>query len=323
LDRQAQMLRSDDLQELIEAARQMARAGGREGAMQMLAELQRMLDGIRAGLRGGGGGADLAEAQAMLQTLRELGERQQRLLDDSFRRLQEQRPQQERGPRPPSGRQAPRDRAMEPPPGPGLPGIPRPMPGPITGPMPGPMPGPIPGPMTGPAPGPSTGAAPGARPGTGRNGAATAEQQALRGELGELMLRLDQFLGGIPQPLGEADRAMKGAVDALGQNHLGEAVPNQTRAADALQRATEAAGRALAQRLGQGMAMGEDGGGGSDIFGRRPDGRRGYATGSLKIPDRGSIQRAQEILDELRRRAAERSRPADELDYLERLLRRF
>ena len=84
------------------------------------------------------------------------------------------------------------------------------------------------------------------------------------------------------------------------------------------------AGQALAQRLGGGLAVGgEEGGGSGDIFGRSAGGRRGYATGALKIPDRGSLQRAQEILDELRRRAAERSRPADELDYIDRLLRRF
>ena len=36
-----------------------------------------------------------------------------------------------------------------------------------------------------------------------------------------------------PQAMGEADQAMKGAADALGQGRLGEAVPNQTRALDA------------------------------------------------------------------------------------------
>jgi Domain of unknown function (DUF4175) len=35
------------------------------------------------------------------------------------------------------------------------------------------------------------------------------------------------------------------------------------------------------------------------------------------------LQKSRQILDELRRRAGERSRPAIELDYIDRLLRRF
>ncbi|MFO1112399.1 MAG: TIGR02302 family protein [Rhodospirillales bacterium] len=291
LDADAQMLRSDELRDLIEAARELARSGGRDGAMQMLSALQQMLDGLRAGLRTGANPA-LAEAQALMQALRDLGSRQQRLLDDSFQRLREQQARQERGPRS-SGREGPRDRARAP------------SEAPLSGQSQESMPSPS-----------------GSRPGGAGRGGGTAEQQALRGELGELMLRLDQFLGSIPQPLGDADQAMKGAAEALGQGRLGEAVPRQTGAVDALQRAIEDARQAMAQRLGQGMALGQNDGSG-DVFGRRPDGRRGFASGTLKIPDRGSLQRAQEIVDELRRRAAERSRSADELDYIERLLRRF
>ena len=36
-----------------------------------------------------------------------------------------------------------------------------------------------------------------------------------------------------------------------------------------------------------------------------------------------TLQKAREILDELRRRAGERFRPEIELDYIERLLKRF
>jgi len=35
------------------------------------------------------------------------------------------------------------------------------------------------------------------------------------------------------------------------------------------------------------------------------------------------LQKSRQILDELRRRAGERSRPVIELDYIERLLKRF
>jgi hypothetical protein len=44
---------------------------------------------------------------------------------------------------------------------------------------------------------------------------------------------------------------------------------------------------------------------------------------SVKIPDEIDMQRAREILEELRRRLGETGRPPVELEYLERLLKRF
>ena len=43
----------------------------------------------------------------------------------------------------------------------------------------------------------------------------------------------------------------------------------------------------------------------------------------MKVPDEIDMQRAREILEELRRRLAQPARPMQELDYYERLLRRF
>ncbi|HEX4614887.1 MAG TPA: DUF4175 family protein, partial [Stellaceae bacterium] len=43
----------------------------------------------------------------------------------------------------------------------------------------------------------------------------------------------------------------------------------------------------------------------------------------VRIPDENTLQKSRQILDELRRRAGERSRPVIELDYIERLLKRF
>jgi hypothetical protein len=85
----------------------------------------------------------------------------------------------------------------------------------------------------------------------------------------------------------------------------------------------------MARKLGgfAGMFAGdpdEDGGGGGDFFGRSPEGGyRGLGSDQVKIPDHDELHRAQEILRELRRRAGERYRAPMELDYIERLLRRF
>ena len=43
----------------------------------------------------------------------------------------------------------------------------------------------------------------------------------------------------------------------------------------------------------------------------------------VRIPDESDVQRAREILQELYRRAGQRTRSATELDYIGRLLRRF
>jgi hypothetical protein len=45
--------------------------------------------------------------------------------------------------------------------------------------------------------------------------------------------------------------------------------------------------------------------------------------GDVKIPDQSVLQKSRQILDELRRRAGERFRPSIELEYIERLLKRF
>ncbi len=270
---QSRMLRSDDLKDLIETARQLSRTGGREAAMQMLAQLQRALDSIRSGLRSPNAGRELAEARKLMQSLRDLADRQQQLLEQSFQQLRESGANAQRGPHDGQGQRQRR--------------------------------------------------APAPAPGADRS---AGEQRELRRDLGELMLRMGELLGGIPAPLGEADQGMRGAIEALGQGRLADALTGQSQAADALQRALDAAGQAIAQQLGRMMGLSaEDGseGGYGDIFGRSPDGQRGFATGPLAIPERSELQRAHEILDELRRRAAERFRPRPELDYIDRLLRRF
>jgi hypothetical protein len=46
-------------------------------------------------------------------------------------------------------------------------------------------------------------------------------------------------------------------------------------------------------------------------------------TDNVQIPEEADLQRARQILDELRRRAGEFGRPEIERDYIDRLLRQF
>ncbi len=65
----------------------------------------------------------------------------------------------------------------------------------------------------------------------------------------------------------------------------------------------------------------------ADPRGRDPLGRgnqgTGLETGGVVVPEEAEQQRSQAIQEELRRRGAQRERPQRELDYIDRLLRRF
>jgi hypothetical protein len=62
---------------------------------------------------------------------------------------------------------------------------------------------------------------------------------------------------------------------------------------------------------------------GRDPLGRNPPSVGPSDSNDVRIPEQSDLQRAREILDELRRRAGEFNRPQLELDYIDRLLRRF
>jgi hypothetical protein len=60
-----------------------------------------------------------------------------------------------------------------------------------------------------------------------------------------------------------------------------------------------------------------------DPFGRNTEDGGMWDLGDIPIPGEADMQRARDILNELRRRSGERMRPLLELEYLERLLKRF
>ena len=71
-------------------------------------------------------------------------------------------------------------------------------------------------------------------------------------------------------------------------------------------------------RLGQGRPQQE-----TDPLGRPLRGRDYGDDSTVKVPGEIDVQRARRILEELRRRFGEISRPQLELDYIERLLRDY
>ena len=286
----SQVLTGRDLQRMLDRAGELARSGARDQARELLSQLQNMLENLRAARPGQTQQRGANQAQQMMRGMQELMQRQQQLLDRSFRAQRQQGQQNRNG-----------------------------------------QPGQQPGQRQ-----------PGQQPGndqadsgeTGEMGDAAGQQEGLRRTLGEIMRQLGDGMGDIPEPFGRAERAMRDAAGALQRSRPGEAIGPQTEALDQLQQAARDFAQQLQQRLGNmwGDPNGDEVGATDrnprdrierDPFGRPMSNNGSFDQGDVKIPDENILQKSRRILDELRRRAGERFRPPIELDYIERLLKRF
>jgi uncharacterized protein (TIGR02302 family) len=277
----SKVISSRDLQRMLDRARELARSGARDQARELLSELQNMLENLRMARPGQMPQQGSSEAQQMMRGMREMMQRQQQLLDRSFR-AQQQAQQSQQGRMGQRGQQQGGDQ-QDP---------------------------------------------------NAQMGDAAGQQEGLRRTLGEMMRRLGDGLGDIPEPLGRAERAMRDATEALQRRQPGEAIGPQAEALDQLQQAARDFAQQMQRRMqGQLGDPGDDEVGATDRLPRdrverdplgRPLSNNGtYDQGDVKIPDQNTLQKAREILDELRRRAGERFRPEIELDYIDRLLKRF
>ncbi|MGJ0507529.1 MAG: TIGR02302 family protein [Methylocystis sp.] len=159
-------------------------------------------------------------------------------------------------------------------------------------------------------------------------------QQGLREKLERQQDALKDEAGEAGEELDAARKAMKDAESALGPGGEGrdKAVESQGRAVESLRKGADK----LAQQMrgeGQQGAEGEEGQGGKGKGrrtrqgkGRDPLGRSsgGQASTRGKYDPLGlpPAQRAHRVQEELRRRLGQPERPAEELDYLQRLLTR-
>jgi uncharacterized protein (TIGR02302 family) len=172
-------------------------------------------------------------------------------------------------------------------------------------------------------------------------------QRALRRALGEVMQQFGDLTGEIPPQLGRADQAMREAQDQLAeaqdareaqQRAIRELQEGARQMAQQMQRQFgqqegegEEEGEESGDMMGEGQGQGEgqdqaqDQGPGRDPLGRRTREAPGAQdNGSdTRVPDEAELLRTRRLQEELRKRGAERERPQDELDYIDRLLRRF
>jgi hypothetical protein len=137
-----------------------------------------------------------------------------------------------------------------------------------------------------------------------------AQQKSLRDQLNATLQGMDPKQR---DKMGAAGSAMDQAQQALGQKNLDNAGNAEKNALTALRQGADALAKEAQGQNGKEQKDQAD-----------PLGRNRVGTGeSTKVPALGDLARARDILKELRKRAGERGRPQQELDYYDRLLKEF
>jgi hypothetical protein len=166
-------------------------------------------------------------------------------------------------------------------------------------------------------------------------------QQALRDRLAELQKKLKQqglkgekgfddadgAMGEAEGDLKEGEKGADAGIGPRGRRGKGSAIDAQGRALQALRDAAQGLQQQMQGQGGQGGATAQrrqqgQGRGGRDPLGRGPDDNHGGMSQGQLNEGAGATERARRVMDELRRRLADPSRPEQERDYLERLLKR-
>ncbi|MFQ3623249.1 MAG: TIGR02302 family protein [Acetobacteraceae bacterium] len=323
-DRSMRTMDLRDLQRMAERLQEAARQGDLDRMRQQLADLERAIEQLQRGRAARGESPERQQqrqqGQQMMGAVNDMLQRQGQLMDRSHERAEQERQSRGQPQGRPQGQQQGQTQGRQQ-------GQPQ-------------------GQPQGQQPGRQQGRQQGQQPGQAGDAQRDArQQQALRRSLGELMEQFGEFTGEVPEPLGRADQAMREAIEALRRGDNQSAQSAQQRAMEALQQGGREMQNQMAGRMGlmqpddadgdpggENTEIGRDESGegrqlgqGRDPLGRpRRDGVGGRDEGSdVRVPEEMELQRTRDIQEELRRRAGERGRPQPELDYIDRLLRRF
>ncbi len=297
-DPNSETMSQEDLDRMMQEMEDMAKNGSREQAMEMLAEMRDMMERMQSAKQNPQQVQKNQEAQKMMRKLGEAVGEQQDIMDDTFQERRKgggksemkQKGKGSKGQRG-EGMQADNGESGE------------------TG-------------QGGQEGQESQGGQGGQQGQQGKGGKSLADRQrALREKLESLQRELREKGTGSGDQLDEAAEAMKEAEDALKEGELSDANDAQGRALEKMRQESQAMAQEMAKNSPQ--RYGQSGDAPRDPLGR-PQKTQGPDLGtSVRVPDQIDMQRAREILEELRRRVGEAQRPPIELDYLERLLRRF
>ena len=309
-----QTISDRELDKLLDNIEKLAKSGSKDMAEQMLSELKDILDRLQTGTFSDS--AKQQRAAKMMKDLNDLVSKQQKLLDDTFKAKRDQG----------GARQA--DQFNVSPPG-------QPMefgPGIYMSPFGMPQ-------ENSEANGQSEGSDNSqGRSATGRNQARGGRQQQgqrpgqfdeLSKQQGDLREQLQSMIDRLhiegatsPEQFNDAGDAMGRAQEAMRDSNLDQATEEQGHALDQLRQGAQSLAEQMMEN-GEAQVGKGQGNSGKDPLGRPDRSNRPDLGLSVKVPDEIDIQRAREVLDELRRRLGDPSRPMIELDYLERLIRPY
>ena len=285
LDPNTKMLSQQDLKSMLDRLERMSRSGDKDAAKQLLEQLQQMLENLQMAQPGQSGADDMEQA---LNELGDMIRKQQQLRDKTFKQGQDSRRDRMRGKQ---GDQSMSDLQQD---QQGLRDRLKKLQEELA----------------------KRGMSPGQR---GEKG-----QQGQDGQSGDEP-------GDGEDGLDQADSAMGDAGGRLGEGNAEGAVDSQGRALEALRKGAQSLAEAMQQGDGDqpgdgpGNAKGRQQGAqnGTDPLGRPMRHNEFSDDYSVKIPGEIDVQRVRRILEELRRRLADPSRPQIELDYIERLLKDY
>ncbi|MCK0096072.1 DUF4175 domain-containing protein [Yoonia sp. F2084L] len=330
---QGQEMGMDELQALMDRIEELMQEGRMAEAQELMEQLNQMMENLRVTQGEGGDGPQTPGEQSM-QDLADTLRDQEELSDDSFSDLQDQfNPGQQGEPQQQPGQQGQQGQ-------PGQQGQSGQQPGQQQGQQGQNGQDPSQGGQQGEGQGVGENSRSGEQRGDGAGGegdqrSLAERQQALREELQRQRQGLPNLEGEqgeiARRSLERAEGAMEGAEDALRDGDLAEAIDQQAEAMDALRNGMRELGQALAQNQnaepGQGSEQGEASGrpvpGQRDPLGREMGNTGQLGTDQNLLGSEDVNRRAEELLDEIRRRSAEQSRPELERDYLRRLLDQF
>jgi uncharacterized protein (TIGR02302 family) len=292
LPQDAQELRQSDIEKMMDQIENLAKAGDRDKAQELLSQLENMMNNLQAG-RQQQQGQQNSEMRQQMDKLGEIMRRQQEMMNETFRMDQMQRGQQ--GDEGQEGEQFGEDEFGRQEPN-GQQGQQRP--------------GDEGKPMT---PEEFDVAMKQLQEGQGK----------LQGDLDELRKGLEGMGMEPNEGFGEAGRAMGDAEKSLGEGEGESAVGHQGRALEALRQGAKDMMKQL--QAMQGDQGGSQEGGRQQNADRDPLGRPRATQGpdfgdSVKVPDEIDVQRARRILEAIRKRLGNALSPDIERSYLERLL---
>ena len=298
-----QTLSQDQIQQMMDRIQELMEQGRMEEAQALLQQLQEMMENLQ--VTEGGPGEDGDESQQSMEELQDTLREQQELADETFRRLQEEFNQNRQQGQQQGGQQQDGQNGNQL----GESG------------------------QSGEDSGGNQQSAEGLGQEQGVGPGELAErQQALRDLLEQQRGRLPGGDGedgeGYRESIEEAERKMGQAGEDLADGNVEGALDNQADAMESLREGMRQLGEAnrqanARQNNGQGQRGSRSNGERRDPLGRDFSQSGSADTNDGLAPTDDIFRRSREILDEIRRRSGDRTRPVLELDYLKRLLDRF